>query len=92
MYKTDLINAIAQQNKGISKATLGAVLESTLEVIQQELTNGGSVTLLGFGTFATGQRAARSGRHPQTGKPLKIPATTTVKFTAGKTFKERVSQ
>ena len=52
MHKVELINAIAQQNKGVSKATLGAMLDATLEVIQQEFAQGGSVTLLGFGIFA----------------------------------------
>jgi len=92
MYKTDLINAIAQQHKALSKATLATVVETTLAVIQQELASGGRVTLIGFGSFATGKRAARRGRHPQTGEPLKIPAATTVKFTAGKALKERLNK
>jgi DNA-binding protein HU-beta len=48
--------------------------------------------LIGFGTFATGARAARSGRNPKTGETIEIPAAKTVKFTAGKAFKDAVNQ
>ena len=92
MYKTELINAIAERTEDLSKVKIDEVLETALEAIQQELVQGGSVTLIGFGTFSTGKRSARSGRHPGTGEPLKIPAATTVKFTASKAFKERVNK
>jgi DNA-binding protein HU-beta len=91
MNKAEFIDAITTHTEDLSKAKVGAVLDAAFATIQQELVQGGSVTLIGFGTFSTGQRAARSGRHPQTGEPLKIPAAKTVKFTAGKAFKEQVN-
>ena len=91
MNKSELIDAIAKDVEGVSKAKVGMVLDTAFDTIQQELAKGGSITLLGFGTFATGQRAARKGRHPRTGEPIKIAAAKTVKFTAGKAFKERVN-
>ena len=92
MYKTELIDAIVGRTEDLGKAKIDEVLEAALETIQQELVNGGSVTLIGFGTFSTGRRTARRGRHPGTGEPLKIPAATTVKFTASKAFKENVNK
>lgn len=91
MNKAELIDAITTHTEDLSKAKVGAVLDAAFATIQEELVQGGSVTLIGFGTFSTGQRAARTGRHPQTGEPLKIPAAKTVKFTAGTAFKERVN-
>lgn len=92
MNKADLINAIAAQTEGISKPTLTAVLNAAFTTIQHQLADGGSVQLLGFGSFTTRTRAARRGRHPHTGEPLKIPAAKIVKFSPGKAFKERVNQ
>jgi DNA-binding protein HU-beta len=92
MNKAELIDALAKRSEGISKTKLGTVVDTLLDTIQQELAKGGNVMLIGFGTFATAQRAARSGRHPRTGEPLKIPAAKVVKFTAGKAFKELVNK
>jgi DNA-binding protein HU-beta len=55
------------------------------------LTDGGAVQLVGFGSFSTGQRAARTGRNPSTGAEIRIAAARTVKFTAGKAFKDAVN-
>lgn len=92
MNKAELIDSVAQHSEGMSKTQLGGVVNALFDAIQQELAKGGNVTLIGFGTFATAQRAARTGRHPRTGEPMSIPAAKTVKFTAGKAFKDMVNQ
>jgi len=67
-------------------------LNSAIENIIKAVTKGDSVQLIGFGTFASGKRAARMGRNPKTGEPLKIAAAKTVKFSAGKAFKDSVNK
>ena len=90
MNKTELIEHIAN-NADISKAAAARALESTIEAVKKTLKKGGTVSLVGFGTFAVGKRAARTGRNPQTGKELKIAATTVARFTAGTAFKAAVA-
>jgi len=90
MKKNDLISKIAEQVE-IPKTQASAGLDAVLVSIKDALTSGDSVQMIGFGTFLTVERAARDGRNPQTGKPLKIPAKTVVKFKAGKTLKEAVN-
>ena len=70
---------------------LGVAIEAALEAITDTLTKGEAVQLIGFGSFSTGQRAARTGRNPSTGQAIEIAAATTVKFTAGKAFKDAVN-
>ena len=91
MNKAELIAAIADDAQ-ISKAKAELALNSTIETIVKVLTKGDDVQLVGFGTFSQGARAARIGRNPQTGAELKIPAAKTVKFLAGKTFKDSVNK
>ncbi len=91
MNKADLIAAIADDAE-ISKAKAGYALNSAIEHIIKAVTKGDSVQLIGFGTFASGKRAARMGRNPKTGEPLKIAASKTVKFSAGKAFKDAVNK
>ena len=91
MNKADLIAAIADDAE-ISKAKAEYALNSAIEHIIKALTKGDSVQLIGFGTFASGKRAARMGRNPKTGEPLKIAASKTVKFSAGKAFKDAVNK
>ena len=82
MNKGELIEAVAK-DAGISKALAGKVLDSAIEAITKSLSKGDRVALVGFGTFSVSARKARSGRNPQTGKEIRIPATKVAKFKAG---------
>ncbi|MSQ58289.1 MAG: HU family DNA-binding protein [Betaproteobacteria bacterium] len=90
MNKQDLIETIAKQ-ADISKAAAGRALDAAIAGIRQSLKKGGMVTLVGFGTFHVGKRAARAGRNPQTGAAIKIKAAKVVKFRAGKALKDAVN-
>ncbi|MCR4470446.1 HU family DNA-binding protein [Burkholderia sp. SCN-KJ] len=76
---------------GDSKASTGAAIDAILEAVTLSVTRGDSVELVGFGSFSTGARAERNGRNPSTGETITIPAGKTVKFTAGKAFKDAVN-
>lgn len=89
MTKQELIDAIAAKTGGTKSAT-GDVLDALIAAITTEVTKGGTVQLIGFGSFSTGSRAARVGRNPATGEEIQIAAAKTVKFTAGKAFKSRL--
>ncbi|MCP4755180.1 MAG: HU family DNA-binding protein [Proteobacteria bacterium] len=91
MNRKDLIDKIAE-NVEISKAKAGEGLDAVLVSIQDALKSGDGVQLVGFGTFQPVKQAARTGRNPQTGKALKIPAKTVVKFKVGKTLKDAVDK
>jgi DNA-binding protein HU-beta len=82
MNKGELIEAVAK-DAGISKALAGKVLDSAIDAITGSLSRGDRVALVGFGTFSVSSRKARSGRNPQTGKEIRIPATKVAKFKAG---------
>ncbi len=90
MNKTELIEAIAKE-ADISKAAAGRALDATVGAVQQALKKGQMVTLVGFGTFYVGKRAARNGRNPQTGATLKIKAAKVPKFRAGKSLKDALN-
>ena len=89
MNKQELIAKIAKDT-GSSKAGSAAAVASLLEGITKSLKKGDSVTFVGFGTFKTSQRKARTARNPQTGAPIKISKRRVVKFTAGKALKQTV--
>lgn len=91
MSKADLVEKIAK-DVDIAKAVAERVLNSILQNITKAVTKGDSVQLIGFGTFTSGKRAARVGRNPKTGEAIQIPAAKTVKFTAGKAFKDSVNK
>lgn len=91
MNKTELIEVIAKDAK-LSKASAQAALDAIVSAIVKTVTKGDAVTLVGFGAFSSGKRAARTGRNPQTGETIKIPAAKTVKFSAGKGFKDAVNK
>ena len=82
MNKGELIEAVAK-DAGISKALAGKTLDSAIDAITRSLSRGDRVALVGFGTFSVSSRKARSGRNPQTGKEIRIPATKVAKFKAG---------
>ncbi|MBS3993807.1 MAG: HU family DNA-binding protein [Bacteroidetes bacterium] len=90
MNKSDLIDAMAA-DAGISKVAAKAALESFTNAVTKTLKAGDKVTLVGWGTFSTSQRAARNGRNPQTGKTIKIAAKKVVKFKAGAGFSADVN-
>lgn len=87
MNKTELIAALAEKAE-TTKTQASAVLDAFIETITDQLQAGDKVTLIGFGTFETAKRAARAGKNPRTGEPLKIAAATVPKFKAGKALKD----
>ena len=88
MNKEDLVNVVAKTT--CTKGEAVNVVNAVLDAIKKGLKKGGKVTLVGFGTFSVSKRAARTGRNPQTGKPIKIAAKKVPKFTAGKALKDAV--
>jgi DNA-binding protein HU-beta len=89
MNKQDLITKIAKETD-LSKTTATAAVESFIDGVTRALKKGDSITFVGFGTFKTSQRKARTARNPQTGAPIKIKARRVVRFTAGKALKNAV--
>jgi DNA-binding protein HU-beta len=90
MNKAELVEIVAKE-ADISKAAAEKVLATMIVAITKAVSKSDSVTLVGFGTFKSSKRAARIGRNPQTGKELKIAATTVPRFTAGAGFKAAVA-
>ena len=88
--KSELIDQIAK-SADLSKAAAGRALDATIAAVKTSLKKGGMVTLVGFGTFYVGKRAARTGRNPRTGAALKIKAAKVPKFRAGKGLKDAVN-
>lgn len=89
MNKAELVNNIAQKS-GLSKKDVETVLNGFLGEVTEALSTGDKVQLVGFGTFETRQRSSRTGRNPQTGKEMVIPATNVPAFKAGNKLKEAV--
>ena len=90
MNKIELVAAMADQT-GLTKKDVEAVLKAFTDVVSGELKKGGKVQLVGFGTFEVSERAAREGRNPQSGEPMKIAASKAPKFKAGKALKDMVN-
>ena len=90
MNKSELIEHIASQ-ADISKAAATRALESTIDAVKKTLKKGGTVSLVGFGTFAVGKRAARTGRNPRTGATIKIKAAKVPQFRPGKALKDALN-
>lgn len=90
MNKTELIDHIAN-NADISKAAAGRALDAVTDGIKRTLKKGGTVAVLGFGSFAVSKRAARTGRNPRTGEEIKIKASKTAKFSASKALKDALN-
>jgi DNA-binding protein HU-beta len=89
MTKAELIANVATEAK-IKKADAEKAINSLIKSVSKTLKSDGRLALAGFGTFVVSSRKAREGRNPQTGKPIKIPATKVVKFKPGKQLKELV--
>ncbi len=90
MNKNELINSVAAAT-GSSKSDAGNIVEAFVNTITEALRNGDDVRLTGFGAFSVAHRTARTGRNPQTGAPIFIPASNHPKFKAGKNLKEAVN-
>lgn len=91
MNKTDLVAAIAEKS-GLSKKDAEKFVNAFTETVKDTLKKGDKIQLIGFGTFDVTKRAARTGRNPQTGAEIKIPASIAPKFTAGKALKEALNK
>ena len=89
MNKEELVAEISKKSK-VTQKEANEVLSALIETVQKTVSKGKKVTLVGFGTFESRKRAARTGRNPQTGAALKIPAKKVPAFSAGKKFKELV--
>lgn len=89
MSKTVLVKKI-REKLDMSAKDAGAALDAVLDSIEDGLKNGETITLTGFGTFKTVERSARTGRNPQTGETIQIPASRGVKFSPGKFLKDAV--
>ena len=91
MNKTELIDAIAKET-GLSKKDSGKAVDAFVDTVTKALKKKDKVQLIGFGTFETAKRAARTGKNPQTGAAIKIPASVAPKFKAGKALKDAVNK
>ena len=90
MNKAELVVAIAEKAE-LSKKDTEKALKAFIDVVTEELVKGEKVQLVGFGTFEVSERAARTGRNPQTGKEMKIAASKAPKFKAGKALKDMLN-
>ncbi|HUR34278.1 MAG TPA: HU family DNA-binding protein [Vicinamibacterales bacterium] len=89
MNKAEIVDKIASDT-GLTKVAASAAVESMLDSITRSLKKGNSVSFVGFGTFKTSSRKARTARNPQTGEAIKIPKRRVARFTAGKGLKAAV--
>jgi DNA-binding protein HU-beta len=90
MNKQELISKIAKDT-GITKSSAAAAVDSFFDSLTRSLKKGQPITFVGFGTFKTAQRKARTARNPQTGAAIRIPKRRVVRFTAGKALKSAVN-
>jgi len=90
MNKSELINAMSEET-GLTKVDCKKSVEAFVNIVSNELKDGGKVALVGFGTFSISERQARTGRNPQTGKEIEIPAKNAVKFKAGSELSSSVN-
>ncbi len=91
MNKAELVDAMAKETN-LTKKDVESVLNSFVNQVSGALTKKDKVQLVGFGTFETRNRSARTGRNPQTGEEIKIKASTVPAFKAGKALKEKVNK
>jgi len=91
MNKEELVSEVAKKAK-VTQKEVADILNVFMETVEKTVAKGKKVTLVGFGTFESRKRAARTGRNPQTGKEISIPAKTVPTFSAGKKFRELVNK
>lgn len=91
MNKSELVSAISAKSE-LSKKDAEKALKAFIDVVTEELTAGGKIQLVGFGTFEVSERAARTGRNPRTNENMEIPASKAPKFKAGKALKDAVNE
>jgi DNA-binding protein HU-beta len=91
MTQTEIINQLSEKS-GMKKADVKGMFDTLAELAADEVKKNGEFTLPGFGKLVKATRKAREGRNPATGKPIKIPAKTTVKFRLGKAMKDAVGE
>lgn len=91
MNRTELVAAMAEKTQ-LSKKDADLALKAFIDVVSEEMQKGEKVQLVGFGTFEVSERAAREGRNPQTGAPMKIAASKAPKFKAGKALKDMINE
>ena len=91
MNKAELVSAIAEKTE-LKKVDAEKAVKAFVDVVTEELKKGGKVQLVGFGTFEVSKRAAREGRNPSTGAPIKIEAKKVVKFKVGKKLADKVAE
>jgi len=90
MKKAEFIDAVASK-AGVSKKDTNSIVNATLEVIMEALKNDDSISFVGFGSFSSSNRAARTARVPGTDKIVDVPATKVAKFKSGKALKEALN-
>ena len=90
MNKSELIDQVAKES-GLSKIDAGRAIDALVGAVTESLKKGDDVTLVGFGSFTVGERAARSGRNPRTGETINIAAAKTPKFRPGKALKDALN-
>ncbi|MFV0589844.1 MAG: HU family DNA-binding protein [Draconibacterium sp.] len=90
MNKQELVSAMAEKS-GLTKADADKAVNAFVDTVKDAITQGDSIQLIGFGTFSVSERAARTGRNPQTGKEIQIAAKKVAKFKAGKALDEAVN-
>jgi DNA-binding protein HU-beta len=90
MNRKRLIEAVAEKT-GDSNADISAVIDAFIEMVTRVVSDGHTIQLSGFGSFSTSNRPARRGRNPSTGETVAIAASKSVKFTAGKAFKDAIN-
>ncbi len=90
MNKEELVQEVAKKAK-VTQKEAAEIINAFMDTVQKTVAKSKKVTLVGFGTFEARKRAARTGRNPQTGKAINIPAKTAPVFSAGKKFKDVVN-
>ena len=90
MNKTELVAAIAEKT-GLTKKDAEGAVKAFTDTVAEQLKAGDKIQLVGFGTFEVAERAARTGKNPQTGEAINIPASKAPKFKAGKALKDMMN-